>query len=269
VFDFLISIGEWIFGIFQTSSDAIVTSLVWAVGVLQTSVILIWNAIKDAAGLLRDGFIKVWDFFKPIYDDVLLPAWQKFWTWFQELTTWLKTTFGPILNWLVCLRKQLLDFWSKYVRPWLDLIDVTRKLLSTLAALGLSWAKALDARLSSIEQAIQAPFLYVLGKLNEIINIVNNVITLDGLIQRVALVKSIVRDYQYVGRAIVKPYVHNQTPPGTEVTSADVNKETPAHVADAITAYMVDGTGDYASTLDELNAIWTDYLTNGLPSSTP
>lgn len=257
---FLIGIGEFIAGLFQTSIDAIVASLVWAVGALQATTIALWNGVKGAFELARVGFGKVWDFFKPVYLDVLKPAWLKFWKWFDTARAWLDKTFGPVLRWLIKLRQQLLDFWKTYVRPWLDLIDVTRKLLRTLAALGLDWAKALDRELGALEEKITAPFLFLLGKLNDIINVVNTVVTADGLFQRVALIRSLARDYQYAWNALTLPYLHNQEPPKDSDTSALDNPKSITTVAADVRSYLVDEGGELAPAVNEAAAQFAIYL---------
>jgi hypothetical protein len=257
-----VAIGGFIAGLFQGGIDAIVTFLAWAVAALQAGAVLLWNGLKAAVELTRVGFIKAWDFLKPLYTDVLKPAWEKFWTWFDKLRTWLNNTFGPLLKWLRDLRAELLKFWATYVRPWLDLIDVTRRILSTLASLGLAWAKKLDQELGALEQAIEAPFRYVLGKLNEIINVVNLVVTADGLFQRVALIRSLARDYQYAWKAVTQPYIDAapSTAPG-DTSSLDSPKTLPAIVADTV-AYLQGDDSTIASQVDEAAAQFAIYLSS-------
>lgn len=257
---FLIGIGSAILGFFQGGIDAIVSFLAWAVAALQAGAILLWNAVKGVGALLLTGFQKSWDFLGDLYDNVLAPAWQKFWSWFDKLRTWLNNTFGPILTWLRNLRADLLNFWATYVRPWLDLIDVTRKILSTLASLGLAWAKQLDQELGNIEQAIEAPFRYVLGKLNEIINVVNLVVTADGLFQRVALIRSLTRDYQFAWKAIAQPYIDGAAPstPG-DTTWFETPQTVDQIVSDAAPFYL-GGDTPWDSIVDEATASLHDYL---------
>jgi len=257
---FIIPIITWVWNAIQGAGTLTLEVLAWAVKVLQAGAATLANAVKDGANALRLGFVKAWDFLGSLYDEVLKPAWQKFWNWFDRLRRWLNDTFGPVLQWLRDLRATLLDFWKTYIRPWLDLIDVTRKLLRTLASLGLTWARALDQRLGAIEDAIEAPFRFVLGKLNEIINIVNNVITLDGLIQRVALMRSLARDYEYAWRAITAPYVV----PGAGLAPGSIGSATTVktvdQIADDVRAYLTDEGGALAGIVDEAAAQARIYL---------
>ncbi len=246
---FILAAIGWAWNAFQAAGQVTLEVLAWAVKVLQSGAATMANAIKDGANALRLGFVKVWDWFRDVYNDVLKPAWQKFWTWFERLRTWLNKTFGPTLRWLLKLRAQLLKFWKTYVRPWLDLIDVTRKLLRVLSSLGLTWARALDKRLGEIEEAIEAPFRFVLGKLNEIINAVNTVMTLDGLLQRVALVRSLARDYKYAWMAIVQPY----SAPVTQSTRGALQDggavPTLDEIEDDYRRYLRDGSGELAASV--------------------
>ncbi len=268
MFDLIIGIGEAIWGFFQTGIDAVVASLVWAVGVIQATIVLLWNGIKGALDLARIGFVKSWDFLGTLYDDVLKPAWQTFGKYFDKLRTWLNKTFGPLLTWLRNLRSTLLKFWATYVRPWLDLIDVTRKALRVLASLGLTWARELDKQLAALEEKIQAPFLYLLSALNQVINLVNTIVGADGLLQRVALIRSLARDYQYAWRAVTAPYDKPVDDATRQATNAAFHKRSPAAVQSAIEDYMTTGGGPLAPVLDEMADVWRGYFENGLPTTT-
>lgn len=231
------------------------------------SVKLLWlfatkvgNGLTELGHGVLAGLRGAWKFFEWTYEKVLKPAWLKFWRWFDKFRRWLDETIGPVLRWLRELRDTLLDFWKTYVRPWLDLIDVTRRVLRVLSSLGFRWARALDDRLGAIESAIERPFRLVLGKINEVINIVNRVVTLDGLVQRVALVRSLERDYIYAWRAAVNPW--SKPLPAEDQKRRDAGRTTkglPEVTADTI-AYMQDRSGPSAPLLEEMTVIWRAYL---------
>lgn len=246
----IVGIGQFIFGLFQGAIDAIVASLVVAVQIAQIAIVSLWNALKAAGVALMTGFAKAWDFLKPLYTDLLKPAWQKFWTWFDTARAWLEKTFGPILQFLRTVRDTLLKYWQEFVQPWLDLIDVTRKGLRVLAALGLDWARQLDAELGKLEDKIQAPFLYLLGKLNEVINAVNLVVGADGLLQRVALIRSMFRDYQYCWKAIVKPYSAPVDPDTQDQIRQGIAARTLDDVEHDYQQYLRDQTGALSPAVD-------------------
>jgi hypothetical protein len=251
---FLIGVVEWIWNGFQAALSATVQFLVWAYGALTVAVTGIANGLAAAGHALLIALKRVWDFFGRVYEDVLKPAWAKFWGWFDKFTAWLDRTVGPVLQWLERVRATLVGWWSTWIRPWLDLIDVTRKILNTLGALGLQWARALDARLGQIESAIEAPFRFVLAQLNQVIDIVNRIVTIDGLLQRAALIRSLARDYDYAWRAIANPWQaafdHNSTPP----IDREIEPRTTAQIAAAYGAYVTTGGGDRAEMYGNITA---------------
>jgi hypothetical protein len=170
-----------------------------------------WGFLRDTWDkVLEPRSQKVFTFtvtaFKDLWSKVLKPAWAKFNKWIDRAHDWLVTKFGPILCWLQKARKRITEFYKKYIRPWLDAIDITRKFLKLLEALHVKWAAELDRELAALEDFVTRPFLLVVGKLNEIINLVNSVIDGFGLFQRVVLIRSLVRDYEFAWRAIVNPY---------------------------------------------------------------
>ena len=100
----------------------------------------------------------------------------------------------------------------------------------------------------------------LLQKVNEVINIVNRIVTADGLFQRVALIRSMARDYKYAWKAITAPWVKDQTPPkDADVIKGVTGKPLPT-VASDIRAYLRDGSGPDAALLDEMAAQWRIYL---------
>lgn len=173
--------------------------------VLKWSVIQLWAFAKTvysatlAVGKdLIKGLRRGWDFLEATYDKVLKPAWQHFWKWFDRARRWLEDVFKPVFRWLYRVRKWILDFYAKYVRPILDILGIAQKVLRVLETLGLDWAKRLDAQLAELQRRIDEPFRYLLAQVNKIINVVNRVVTADGLFQRLALIRSIERDFKLV-----------------------------------------------------------------------
>ena len=120
--------------------------------------------------------------------------------------TWLKSTldhiFRPVLDFLDRVRIYVRDFYRKWVRPVLDAIEITRRVFQLLGWFGLDWAKAIDRKLQQLEDIITFPFDWLVTKVNEVINVVNRIVTLDGLLQRVVLLRSLLRDFQYTTNAL-------------------------------------------------------------------
>ena len=70
------------------------------------------------------------------------------------LQDWLKRVFRPLFAFLLRLRRELLNFYVKFIRPVLDVIEAIRFGLQLLGRLGVEWAKELDRKLAQLENAI-------------------------------------------------------------------------------------------------------------------
>jgi hypothetical protein len=231
------------------------------------SVKLLWlfaskaaNGVIAVGNALLKGLRAAWRFFELSYEKVIKPAFTKFWRWFDKFRKWLDDTFGPTLAWLRRLRDSLLRFWATWVRPWLDFIDVTRRVLRVLSSLGLKWARELDKRLGELEEKIERPFRLLIAKVNEVINLVNRVITLDGLLTRLALIRSLERDYMYAWRAAVNPWTRDVTAADRERRDNTLTPRSLATITQETRAYMRDKSGPRAPLLDEMTLIWRGYL---------
>lgn len=257
---FIVAIASAIWKGLEIAGKVTLEVLKWTVAHLSWLLTKTINGLAEVGHFLMMGLKDVWAFTRRLYTDVLKPAWQKFWSWFDKFRRWLDDTFGPILTWLRELRDNVLLFYKTYIRPWLDLIDVTRKALRVLNSLGLHWAGALDRRLGELETAIEKPFRFVLAKLNEIINIVNRIVTVDGLLQRVALIRSIERDYRMVWNSLTAPYRKPVTEADVEETKKLVGART---IADATTDFpkaVLDIGGRHQSLVHEMQSQWRIYL---------
>jgi hypothetical protein len=194
----LFFLAELIWNGIQAVGQAVLVALAWSVNALWILVRAAGNAILEVGKDAIKAFRGAWTFMRALYDDVLKPAWQKFWKFVDWARHTLERLFGPIVKWLQRVRAELLKFYEKWVRPILDTIDLSRKVLHILSKLHIEWATKLDAKLGAVSDWISQRFLEVLGKVNDVINVVNRVVTADGLFQRLALVKSIERDAHYV-----------------------------------------------------------------------
>lgn len=257
---FLILLGELIWKGLEVAGKITLEILHWMVVNLSLIVTKIGNGLKALGSGLLLGLKKAWDFLELTYDHVLKPAWEKFWRWFDRFRKWLDSTFAPVLKFLRHLRDSLLGFYKSFIRPWLDFIDVTRRVLRVLQSLGLKWAGKLDAELGALEDAIEKPFRALLAKVNEIITLVNRVVTLDGLLQRLALVRSLERDIRYAWRAAV----NWRDSPLTDQDRADLRKRASERTRDDVVgdfaAAAEGGGGRYHAVIAEASAQWRIYL---------
>lgn len=244
---FIILVGQLIWKGLEVAGRVTLEVLKWMVVNLSLVVTKLGNGLKVVGQSIILGLQKTWKFFELTYEKVLKPAWGKFWSWFDKFRRWLDRTIGPVLRWLRRLRDNLLAFWRTYVRPWLDLIDATRRVLRVLNSLGLRWAGALDRRLGEIEEAIERPFRLLLEKLNEVINVVNRIITADGLFQRLTLLRTLARDYGEIGKAIYERFARPLTSEEERVYKEAFKPKTDATHAAELRVAITDADGPLGS----------------------
>jgi hypothetical protein len=241
-----------------------------ALAILQYSVHWAWRAIAllgkgaaELAGYAWKGLRKTWTALKFA---VLHPkrAWEKLWHWVDNAEQWLKDTFGPTLDWLQRQAQKLRTFWHDYVQPWLDVIDVTRRGLRVLGSLGFEWAKRLDAALGAIEDRITSKYLELVGYVNDLINIVNRVVTADGLFQKLAYVRTYARDVKDIvnqtGWGLHRPITGDERAALKKL----LDQRSLSVIARDMGQYMRDGTGPDAEWLNQTAAAVRVWL-GGLP----
>ena len=117
----------------------------------------------------------------------------------QRAVIWLKGTlsniFRPVFDFLNRMKDHIKRFYIRFVRPVLDVIEFARHAFRLLGYLGVDWARRLDAKLGQIEALISLPFEWAIGKINEIIGVLNRLVLANGLLQRLPLLLSLMRDY--------------------------------------------------------------------------
>lgn len=262
-FGFFLLLGELIWKGISVAGRVTLEILKWVVANLSLVVAKLSNGFKALGAGLLQGLKRAWDFTRKLYDDVLKPAWSKFWRIFDKFRRWLDDTFGPVLEWLRVLRDNVLQFYRNYVRPWLDLIDVTRKVLRVLAALHIPFARKLDRWLGELERRIEQPFRFLIGEINKVITIVNRVVTLDGLLQRLVLIRTLERDMRYAARGLfnwrVKPL---DAQDWTDVRKA-MNKRTEAQVTGEFSDLVARGQGPLSGLASEMAVTWRQRFSGG------
>lgn len=258
---FLIAIGTAIWQGLQVAAKVTLAALSWSVKALWLFATTTFNGLKALGVLVAKGVTEVWQFFEATYEHVIKPAWVKFWRLFDKARAWLESTFGPVLEFLRDVRDHIIAFWKTYVRPWLDLIDVARRMLRVLGSLGLGWARALDAKLGEIADAIEAPFRALLAKINEVINVVNRIADVNGLLQRVALIRSMERDARYFARALHNWRRAPLTDADKQKTRTALTRRSQAQIEAEFSALVARGEGPLAGLAAEMAVIWRKNLT--------
>jgi hypothetical protein len=152
-----------------------------------------WLAATTASFLVSTGamFARIWDGLKIVWSDVLKPALVWIDDNLKRLQAWLKDTFQPVFDFLKEVRCRLESFYKTFVRPVTDTIEFIRQVNRVLLTFHIDVLQKLDRVLQQVEQRIDEPFIWVEQKLNEITNFVNSIVTLDGLFERIRLIKSL------------------------------------------------------------------------------
>lgn len=207
----------------------------------------LWDFATRVAGVFRG----VGQLLARFWASVLRPFVVNVWEGFLRLKRFLEETFGPILRFLESVRREILKFYEKWFRPIFDTIEILRRSLQILERLGLEWARELDAKLAELEGRLLAPIRFALLKINEAIEIVDRIMTLDGLIQRVTLIGSLIR-YQADALKVWWQSIHKPLE-GEKKSEYERPLETRpiATVAADYRAYVIDGGGPDATRIDE------------------
>jgi len=257
-FAWLIVVGQAIATGLQAVGHAVLVALTWSVEALwymarELAVGLKWFAVQ----FLETGK-KLWSFTRGLFTNVLRPAWQKFWKFVDWARRTLDDLFRPVFRFLETVRAEFLKYYARFVRPVLDSLDLARKVLRVFSTLGLDWARRLDDELARIQERIDAPFQFVLGKINEVINLVNRVVTANGLFQRLALVRSIERDFVVLGEEYARlrhPLISDDE---WNARRKQVQPKTPvAEPGEELARFYRGQPSKYAGLIEELAPDWT------------
>lgn len=167
----------------------------------------------------------------------------------------LDRVFGPIIDFLYTLRAHLLKFYNKVLKPIIDTIEMIRSFLRVLSFFGFDWAKKLDGKLAELEQYILAPYEFLVSKLNEALNWINRIVTLDGFLQRVMLLNSLIRDVAYTNNLWWNSNNRPLSPAKRGQYNSPIGRKTVPQALSEARAYVDNGGGPDAGRIDEA---WND-----------
>jgi hypothetical protein len=200
---FLLSAISWIIGAFQTVGSAVATALSAVVSYLVTAVS--WLTGRLASVITSSGtiFAKTWDGLRRVWTNVLRPV--ILWTdkAFTRVETWLTRTFGPAFKYLRLVRNTLDHVFTRFLRPVFDTVSFVRQFNRVLHVVHIHVLDGVTSTLMSIEQRLDAALFFLYGKINELTNWINVIVTADGLFQQVTLLRSLERDLVYSWRMMV------------------------------------------------------------------
>jgi hypothetical protein len=97
----------------------------------------------------------------------------------KRLAGWI----SPLMDWLRRARDWLDFIYHRVIRPILNMIQRIRQMLVALRILHVKWAEKLDRVLLQVEKSIIVPFEAVRRGLNDVITILQEVLSHDGLLR--------------------------------------------------------------------------------------
>lgn len=255
-------------------TDIMVSILVDAVEYILSALTYVWTWIQQATRLLATYlldvakslaksivavgkfFARLWGWLRRFYTDIIKPILRKLNQFIEWLQRTLKRIFGPVLELLQKIRKEIQKFYDKFLKPILDVIDALRLVLRGLSALGVDWAKELDAKLARLQQLITEPILQAIKRINEIAGWIDRIMTLDGLFQRLAFLRTL----GALQRPIIRWAWNSQSTPVSagEIDAARKRNKprTAGEIRSAVNEYAQFGGGPYAARINENRTAW-------------
>lgn len=192
-----------------------------------------------------------------LWDSVLLPFITKADSRIRKIYSWLKDTFGPVVDALLWLRKHVIDFYTKWFKPILDTIDAVRGILRIMGLLHIEIAKKLDAKLAALEQRLLAPLRVALTTINTLINWTERVIDGDGFFQRYTILRSQVRYAVESWNALLHPQLSGVDKFDVAAARAQLYPEVDAAtISRELTDYYTFGGGELAADVNANAALW-------------
>lgn len=172
---------------------------------------------------------------------------------YLELQGWLKRTLAPLVRVLNRIRKEWRQFRDKYIQPILDVLSMARVGLRILRTVGVDWARKLDETLARLEGWIVDAVRAVETRLTKAENVLDRVITLDFLLQRFALIRSLDRDGGFwIRQWWNKQIVRTTTIPPRDPTRPKYSRRQPSVDLERWDAYLTRQAGPFAPVIDEM-----------------
>jgi hypothetical protein len=109
----------------------------------------------------------------------------------DKITKFLREKFARVLAFLKTVKDHINAWYKQFIRPIIDTIEFIRHINRVLQIFHVDVLGRLDRVLGQIEDRIEAPFDWTNRILTEVQNAIDRILTLDGLVNRIALLKSL------------------------------------------------------------------------------
>jgi len=218
---------------------------------LRSGLVDLGKAILEGLTAVAWRFAQVWDWLRKWFGRIFRELADVIGAVVKRLSRILDRVLGPVIDFLDKVRKHVWAIYNDIVKPILDIIEFIRLPLKILSAFNVEWAKRLDATLANLEDWIVDQFTFVMGKLNQAINVLNGIVDVSGLLKRITLIKSLRRDGN-IWLSFAWNKLHRPLEPAKR---QDYRRELPTELADRragqLDEYVRTGGGELAPLIDE------------------
>jgi hypothetical protein len=175
----------------------------------------------------------------------------------DKIGKYLREKFATVLRFIKLLKDHINEFYQKYIRPIIDTIEFIRHVNRVLQVFHINLLAKLDRVLQQVEQRIEAPFDWTNRILTEVQNAIDRIVTLDGLLQRLTLLRSLDQYAPEWMRSFWEKQAVGMSPiVARELSGIGYPITEPATYADALAAYYRGRDTEIAGLADELAALW-------------
>lgn len=196
---------DWLSGIldFLGGLGSLITEIIQVlINVIIAVAQFIWNALQFIASIFVTVFKNIGAFFQHLWNGFFKGIFQSIIKAIVKAHDFLEAHLRPIINFLKRVQQIVQRFYRTYVRPFLQMLDHVRKVLSIFRALGFKWAAALDSKISEIEGKVRGAFLAVNAVLNSAIDLLNLIADPTKLLRRPTLLLSFRRVFSALIRSL-------------------------------------------------------------------
>jgi hypothetical protein len=183
----VISLIANLFGLFGGKIDKNVKR---ALEGLRSNVVGIAHTLAEFARDTGGMFARVVKALRSFLVDVVKPLLLRADKWITRFFAWLKKTLDPILKILQRLRDQWLRLYAKWLLPIFTLFAAVRYTLKLLDRIGFDWAGDLEQKIGRLEDKLVLKIGLVAAAFNDVIDFLNKIITVDGLLSEYTLFTS-------------------------------------------------------------------------------
>lgn len=155
---------------------------IWSVLVFVAN--YIWAALNWIWNLAYSLFQNIKDALKWVWENVIKAGLTKLISLIQRIRQWLHDTLGPVIDFIKKVRRWYDDFFNRYVRPLLVILQRIRQFLAIFRLLGFKWAIRLDGDIAAIENKVAQIYTTLRGYLNQAITWLDLIVDPTGILRR-------------------------------------------------------------------------------------